>query len=249
MVLNTVLDMKKIAVFCVCLVMGIPSAFALSAHEVAARLKKISPNIPIQRVRASTLPGFYEITIDGGRTLYVTKDGEHFIMGDLYQIGDKGLVNLTENERAGLRKKLIDAVDPKDMIVFSPPKDKVKSTVTVFTDVDCPYCRKFHQEVPELNAMGIAVRYLAYPRAGIGSLAYKKMVSAWCSADPLKALTEEKAGQQVPPKTCSNPVAAEYRLGNEVGVTGTPTLVYEDGTMVPGYLPAKALAKSLGVLN
>ncbi|HKI74127.1 MAG TPA: thioredoxin fold domain-containing protein [Pseudomonadales bacterium] len=241
--------MKRLAIVWACLLIWAPAVFALSPHEVAIALKKSRPDLPIVNIKKSRLPGFYEVSIGEGRTLYVTDDAKHFIMGDLFSVDDKGFTNLSEEDRAVDRKKLMATVADKDTIIFSPPKDKVKATISVFTDVDCPYCRKFHQEVPELNSMGIAVRYLAYPRAGVGSAAYKKMVSAWCSDDPHKALTMEKAGHDVAPRTCPNPVAAEYKLGNEVGVTGTPTLVYEDGTLVPGYLPAKVLAKSLGVLN
>ena len=242
-------SMKRVALLFVCLILWAPGIFALSAHEVAVRLKQSRPDIPIQGVKPSALPGFYEVSIGDGQVLYVTEDGKHFFAGDLFQVNDKGFLNLSEQVRDVKRKKLIGALDEKDMVIFSPPKDKVKATITVFTDVDCPYCRKFHQEVPELNRMGIAVRYLAYPRAGIGSAGYKKMVSAWCADDPRKALTLAKSGKTVPSRTCPNPVAAEYRLGNEIGVTGTPSLVYEDGTMVPGYLPAKVLEQRLGVLN
>ena len=110
------------------------------------------------------------------------------------------------------------------MLVFTPGAGKVKATVTVFTDIDCGYCRKLHQEVPELNRLGIAVRYLAYPRAGIDSDSYNKIVSAWCSNDPLGALTKAKRGEAIPTRKCDNPVARQYALGSEVGVTGTPTV-------------------------
>lgn len=241
--------MKRIVTLAVCLLIWVPAALALSPHELAVRLKQARPNLPITSVKQSALPGFYVVGIGDGQQIYVSADGKHFLTGDLYQVNDHGFVNLSENQRAARRKKLIDAVSPKDMIVFAPPKNKVKATITVFTDVDCPFCRKFHQEVPELNSMGIAVRYLAYPRTGIGSASYHKMVSTWCAADPKKALTDAKLGEPIPPRTCPNPVAMEYNLGNEVGVTGTPSLVYADGRMVPGYVPAKVLARSLGVIN
>lgn len=241
--------MKRLGLLILGLFIWAPAAFALSPHEVAVALKKARPDMPIQDIKPSKMPGFYEVSIGEGRILYVTDDARHFFMGDLFKVDTDGFTNLTEQDREVARKKLIDSVDQKDMIVFSPPQDKVKASITVFTDVDCPYCRKFHQEVPELNSMGIAVRYLAYPRAGVGSVAYKKMVSAWCSDDPHTALTQAKAGHDIEARTCPNPVAKEFELGNEVGVTGTPTLVFEDGTLIPGYLPAKTLAKSLGVLN
>lgn len=240
--------MNRISILLTCVLGWTPAAFALSAHEVAVRLKAVHPSLPVQSIKSSPLPGFYQVDLGEGQTVYVSADAKHFLTGDLYQVRDNGFVNISEKERATRRKTLIDAIPASDMVIFSPPKDKVKATVTVFTDVDCPYCRMFHQEVPELNKMGIAVRYLAYPRAGIGTESYRKMVYAWCAANPRKALTEAKEGEALKPRTCPNPVAKEYQLGNAVGVTGTPSLVYEDGTLVPGYMPARALAKALGVL-
>ena len=242
-------EMKRILTLLACLTLWVPTAFALSPHQVAARLKKVHPGLPIMGIKQSPMAGFYQVDIGDGQTLYVSADAKHFLTGDLYAVDNQGFVNLSEEQRKVRRKKLIDAVPAKDMVIYSPPKDKVKATITVFTDVDCPYCRKFHQEVPTLNKMGIAVRYLAYPRTGIGTVSYRKMVYAWCSKDPRQALDDARDGVPLKPKTCPNPVAKEYALGNEVGVTGTPSLVYADGTMVPGYLPARVLAKQLGVLK
>lgn len=241
--------MKRVLALLICAAFWAPMTFALSAHDIAKRLKQSRPDLPVLDVKKSDLPGFYEVTIGPGQVLFVSEDGKHFLTGDLYQVNDKGFVNLSEQSRDAMRQKLIGDMPESKMVVFSPPKDKVKATVTVFTDIDCPYCRKFHQEVPELNKLGIKVRYLAYPRAGIHSSSYNKIVSAWCSDDPKKALTEAKQGEPIPAKTCKNPVAEEFALGNEVGVTGTPSLVFEDGTLVPGYMPAKALAKRMGVIN
>jgi thiol:disulfide interchange protein DsbC len=133
------------------------------------------------------------------------------------------------------------------MIVFSP-KGQVKASVTVFTDVDCGYCQKLHEEVPALNAKGIEVRYLAYPRAGIGSPSYNKIVSAWCANDQQDALTKLKRRQPIPTNICAgNPVAAQFALGGKMGVRGTPALVLESGRLLPGYMPADRLAAELGV--
>ena len=135
------------------------------------------------------------------------------------------------------------------MLVFSPPADRVKATVTVFTDIDCGYCRKLHQEVPELNRLGIAVRYLAYPRAGLGSDSYDKAVSAWCADNPRLALTEAKLGNEIETRTCANPVAGHMNLGAQFGVNGTPAVFYEDGTLQNGYMPALDMAERLGLIE
>lgn len=184
----------------------------------------------------------------GGQTLYISSDGKYLFAGDLYEILEVGLVNLTETGRSVQRKRLLDALDESEMLVFAPPKEMIKATVTVFTDIDCTYCRKLHREVPELNRLGIAVRYLAYPRAGTSSESYNKFVSAWCADNPKAALTKAKNNQPIEEKTCDNPVAAQYKLGSTMGVNSTPSLVYEDGSMDPGYMPAAKLAERLGIL-
>ena len=240
--------MRLIAISIALLLAWAPAAFAITAKDVAQALKTSHPSLPIKGVTPSKLKGFWDVDIGDAQTLHVSPDAKYFFTGDLYAVSPHGLINLSAVERNKMRKELIAAVPEKDMVIFAP-KGKVKATVTVFTDVDCPFCRKFHQEVPELNAMGIEVRYLAYPRAGIGSVAYKKMVDTWCAPDPKKALTEAKLGEKLKNRNCPNPVAKEFKLGNQVGVTGTPSLVYADGTMQPGYLPAIQLAQRLGVLK
>ena len=221
------------------------SSYAKSQEEVKAWLLQARPDIPIESITDGQIKGFYTLNLTGGTVLHITQDGQYFFTGDLYQVTESDLVNLTETSRNGKRKTLLDAMDESDMLVFAP--EHVKRTVTVFTDVDCGYCRKLHNEVPAMNELGIAVRYLAYPRAGIGSPTYNTMVSVWCSDDPNAALTKAKAGETIPEKTCDNPVAKEYQLGGELGVNGTPALVLEDGTLLPGYLPADALAARLGI--
>jgi thiol:disulfide interchange protein DsbC len=186
------------------------------------------------------------LQLGGGSVFYGTEDGRYLFAGDLYEVGDTELVNLAEVGRVEKRKTLMASVDPADMLIF-PASVPRKAVITVFTDVDCGYCRKLHQEVPELNSLGIEVRYLAYPRAGIGSRAYEKIVSAWCSEDPNAAITKLKAGESIPDATCTNPVAAQYNLGREIGVSGTPAIVLEDGQLLPGYVPAADLARRLGI--
>ena len=131
------------------------------------------------------------------------------------------------------------------MIVYGP-KD-AKRHITVFTDIDCGYCRKLHNEMPELTAAGIQVRYLAYPRAGVGSKSHKKYVSVWCNSDQQTAMTDAKAGRDVPVASCENPVEESFELGRKVGVEGTPTIIFDDGTLTPGYLPSATLIERLGL--
>ncbi|GAA5445003.1 thiol:disulfide interchange protein DsbC [Microbulbifer sp. NBRC 101763] len=220
------------------------------AKAIKARLETGNPKATYGDVRKSPIRGLYEVDVDGGNTtLFVSEDGGHFIYGDLFQVkSGGGLANLSETRRAGHRAKVMGNQDVKDMIVFSP-KGETKASIYVFTDVDCGYCRKLHQDVPELNKRGIEVRYLAFPRGGLQSLGYRKLATAWCADDSNKTLTALKNRENVPLKVCdNNPVAAQYKLGNEaIDVRGTPTIVMEDGRVVPGYLPPASLVKELGI--
>jgi len=179
--------------------------------------------------------------------LYATETGDFFIAGDLYQISDEGLVNLAERKREGARKAILDAVPVEDMIVFTP-EGEVRGYINVFTDVTCFYCQKLHREVDQLNAKGIEVRYLAYPRAGMESDGAKKLATAWCADNPQETLTQLKSGVALPINECEDaPIADQYQLGQALGIRGTPAIVTSEGVMVPGYKPANALAAMLGL--
>ncbi|WP_193164576.1 thioredoxin fold domain-containing protein [Microbulbifer hainanensis] len=222
---------------------------AAIAKNIKASLKAANPKVKYGEVRESPIGGVYEVDVDGGaNTMFVSADGKHFIYGDLYQVGNGRVVNVSEQRRTTQRAKIMDAQNIDDMIVFSP-KGETKGHIYVFTDVDCGYCRKLHNDVPELNRRGIEVRYLAFPRAGLNSLSYRKIATAWCAEDRKKTLTALKNNENVPLNVCANnPVAKEYRLGEDViDVRGTPTIILEDGTVVPGYLPPATLAKAMGI--
>ncbi|MEH6557190.1 MAG: thioredoxin fold domain-containing protein, partial [Oceanicoccus sp.] len=221
---------------------------AASAEKIIrAAFKSSRPELRIETITASEIPGLYSVQISNGPVLYSTADGKHFVLGDLYQVGANGFINLAEKAREGGRAKLMAGVSDRDMIIFSPKKP-AKAAIMVFTDVDCFYCQKLHQEVPDLNRLGIEVRYLAYPRAGIGSDSYKKIVSAWCAKDRHEAMNKLKRRERIAANVCAeNPVAEQFKLGGQVGVTGTPALVTTEGRLMPGYMPALQLANALGI--
>ena len=203
--------------------------------------------LTVESARQSPVPGLLEVTLTDGPTVYATPDGAFFVLGDLYSVGAAGYVNLAEQRRNGERREAIAAVDEQDMIVF-PAEGDTRASVTVFTDVTCFYCQKLHNEVPELNRRGIEVRYLAYPRAGVGSEGFRLLATAWCARDRQRTLTRLKAGEDVEPLVCpGNPVADEYALGQELGVRGTPAIIMPDGQMVPGYRPVDDLVAALGL--
>ncbi|MBN7796043.1 DsbC family protein [Parahaliea mediterranea] len=206
-----------------------------------------SVGLKIDTVSTSEMPGMYEVQFKDGPLVYATADGSYFVVGDLFSVGPKGYVNLAEQRRDKMRLERLAGVENKDMIVFAA-EGETRGHITVFTDVTCFYCQKLHKEVPELNKRGVEVRYLAYPRAGLGSPGFRQLASAWCADDPQGALTRLKNRENVPEKVCpGNPVARQYKLGQEMGVRGTPAIVTESGQMIPGYQSADELMVSLGL--
>lgn len=204
--------------------------------------------IGIESVRPSPAPGIVEVQVINGPLLYATEDGGYFFLnGDLHQVSVSGAVNLTEERRSLARKEQLAAVSLEDMVVFSP-KGETRDYVSVFTDVTCFYCQKLHREVDQLNAKGVEVRYLAFPRGGINSDGAKKLATAWCADDQQTTLTELKAGMNLPVNDCADsPIAAQYQLGQEMGVSGTPAIITSSGMMIPGYRPAADLIVALGL--
>ena len=233
------------------LVLGLVSATSAMAADAptaaadkdprAAIAAKIPGGAKPEELHASPIPGVYELA-RGTEIAYVSADGKYAIAGDMYELGsDK---NLTENTRRAERTKLLASVPESQMVVFSP-KDP-KYTISVFTDVDCTYCRKLHSQIADYNRLGIKVRYLFFPRSGPDTESWDKAEAVWCSANRGEALTRAKRGEEIAkPKSCNSPVEREYHLGEDVGVRGTPAIVLENGEMLPGYLPPAQLAAHL----
>jgi thiol:disulfide interchange protein DsbC len=192
-------------------------------------------------IKASAIPNIYEVSV-GSEVIYMTADGRYMIIGDVRDA--KTGENITEKKRSEMRLVSIKSIKEQDTIVFK--SKETKHIVHVFTDVDCPYCAKFHQEVPKLNEAGVEIRYLAFPRSPEGSEDFNKMVSVWCAKDKQQALTDAKAGKEIEKMTCdNNPVKQELEIGRSVGVSGTPALILPNGELLPGYLPADRLVAYL----
>ena len=222
------------------------TASAGLGEKLVASLKALNPDLEVVSVSESGIDGIFLVELAGGALLYGTADASHVIDGSVYRLGDGGIVNLTEQHRIVKRRELLAEIDAEDMVIFSPDETP-KASVAIFTDVDCGYCRKLHMEMDEINALGIEVRYLAFPRAGPGSRSYEKIVSAWCAKDAQQAITELKMGRSIPDRSCPNPVMEQYVLGQAMGVTGTPAIITDQGTLLPGYVPAAELAAALGL--
>ena len=205
-------------------------------------LTNTQPNMQIHSIEPSPIEGMYQVVIQNMQTIYATADASYFIPGDLFEtIGNgNGLVNHGEQLRNQNRVDQLALIDESEMIIFEPEGERL-ATLSVFTDLDCPYCRRLHGEIEALNQMGIAVRYLAFPRQGLEGETYEKMVSTWCSENPEMYLTSAKRGGDVPSATCNNPIAKHHQLGRELGVQGTPALILEDGYIINGYVPAETL--------
>jgi thiol:disulfide interchange protein DsbC len=213
-----------------------------AADPRAALLKELPAGAKLEDLRPSPIPGIYEFA-QGADVSYLTADGKYFIDGNLYDMSTRA--NLTEELRTHARLALINAVPESQMVIFSPKNPQY--TITVFTDVDCAYCRKLHSEIAEINKLGIRVRYVSFPRTGPNTESWKKAEAVWCSADRNDALTRAKAGGQVDTsKICEpNPVAREYALGQNIGVHGTPAIVTEKGDYIAGYMPPRELLQQI----
>jgi len=214
-------------------------------QSIIDKLQQAVPQIPMVGIQQSPLAGLYEVTLGNGERVFVSEDGNYFVAGDLFQLGENGLVNLTNAKRDLIRADRIAAVDSSDKITYSP--ETKKASITVFTDVDCGYCQKLHREMANYLDAGIEVSYLAYPRAGVGSSSYDKIVKAWCAEDKNDAMTRLKSGQSVDSASCDNPVADQYKMAVDLGIRGTPAIILESGQLVSGYRPAAELEEILGL--
>ena len=219
-----------------------PGIAAADGHEgkIRAALARVLPGIAVDGIQPAPVEGLYAVT-SGHRIYYMTGNGDYLIRGDFFDL--KTRKNLTDEHASKVRQSAMSELGDEKMIVYTP--EETKHTVTIFTDIDCPYCRKLHHEMADYNAAGIKVRYLLYPRAGVGSPSYDKAVSVWCADDRNAAMDTAKNMQPVEPKSCDNPVKDHLALGEVFGVRGTPAIVMENGEVLPGYVPAKRLAAAL----
>lgn len=221
-------------------VAALPAMAAEDTTKLKAALATLLPGSTPDSIKPSVITGMYEVSF-GATVLYMTQDGRYLLRGDLID-AERG-ENLTELTRGQARLKVIGAIDENSMIVYAPKQ--TKHTITVFTDPDCAYCRKMHSEMQEYNKRGIKIRYLAFPRSGVDTPSYEKSVSVWCAKDRAATMTRAKRGDEIAKKTCDDPVRLHLQAAREVGISGTPTLILEDGGLIPGYVPAERLAEIL----
>jgi thiol:disulfide interchange protein DsbC len=216
-----------------------------AADPRAALVKLLPAGSKVDDLKPSPISGIYEF-VQGADVSYITADGKYYLDGNVYDMATRA--NLTEVLRSRARLALISAVPESEMVIFAPKNPLY--TITVFTDVDCQYCRKLHSDMAELNKLGVRVRYVFYPRTGPNTESWRKAEVVWCSADRNDALTRAKAGAALDMnKTCTTPVAREYALGQSIGVRGTPAIVTESGDFINGYMPPHELLQAIKQLQ
>ncbi len=225
---------------------GLLAAVSLAAvagddySKIEQRIRALAPHANSIAISEMPIEGILQVQVNGD-IIYISADANYMFQGRIIDLDTKE--DLTEAAKAGIRKDLMLDMDPAEQISFSP-KDPVHELM-VFTDIDCGYCRKLHSQVVEYNKQGIAIHYLAFPRAGVGSRSYEKAVAVWCADDQQFALTQAKLGSDPDPLQCENPVAEQYQLGIDLGVTGTPALLTSSGQLIPGYVPPEQLRDRL----
>jgi thiol:disulfide interchange protein DsbC len=215
----------------------------LAAPDTAAVKKQLETNMPgikIEAINVTPVPGLFEVMVEG-QLVYMTQDGRYMVHGDIYD--RQTMVNLSDAARSKVRLKALNDIKDSQTIVFGPKK--AAHTLTVFTDSSCGFCRKLHQEVPELNKQGVKVRYMLFPRAGLGTPNYRELQSVWCADNQQDAMNKVKAGQSVPPKVCQDPIEQHMDMAQSFGLTGTPYMLTETGAVINGYRPAAQLVEIL----
>ena len=222
------------------------SVFVFSDKElISAKLENILPaDAVIESIEPSVFDGIYKVYYGDLQPIYVSQDGNFFIYGDMYQINSNRIINITNEETKSRRVDLLNSIPSNELIIFKS-KNEI-SAITVFTDVDCGYCRKLHSQISEYNKVGITVKYAAFPRSGIGTQTFTKMVGAWCADDPKKVITDLKNDKKLNLDFCDDqPIAKHYVIGQKLGISGTPAIITPDGELIPGYVSPEELLSRL----
>lgn len=227
----------------------LPSLGWAAVPESLETLEVSGRSMPVKDVRETTMTDIYEVRLETGETFYTNAEGNYFLVGDLYEKTETGLVNLTEQTRNAERVNRLKEVADEQRVSFRGTEEP-EARIVVFTDTTCPYCQRFHEDMSRFNELGIAVDYLAFPRGGMDSPGARELERVWCadnSSEALSAAFREESLES--DATCDNPVEEQYHLGLEFGVQGTPAIILPDGKLVPGYVPAERLAAMLGLQN
>lgn len=216
----------------------------MNFDAVEKKVRTLVPNAKTIAISETPIEGVLQVQINSD-IIYMTADGRYLLQGQIMEVDTR--INITDQAKSGLRVGVLSELKREEQISFAP--EKAKYDLLVFTDIDCGYCRKLHNQMDEYNEEGIAIHYMAFPRAGVGSASFDKFVSVWCADDQQSAMTLAKNGGDPESQKCPNPIAEQYDVGREIGVTGTPALVTTDGTLIPGYVPPAQLRQRLEALE
>lgn len=216
-----------------------------NAKEIETLKRNLSlhaPKLVIESIHQSPVNGLHEVQLATGETIYALANGEYFLAGNLFKAQKDGsYLNVTKLNKTQRRQNIIENLSTNTAISY-PATGTEKAQISVFTDVDCSFCRRFHGEVTVLNELGITVNYYAYPRMGVNSATYKTMSAIWCAKDKQSALSKAKSNKEIDIKTCNDSVDSHYKLAKSIGVRVTPSIVLANGELVEGYQQAKILA-------
>ena len=217
-------------------------SFFADEENLKNKIAKILPQgLPINFIETSLLPDFYVVNVANNQILYVSKSFEFVLAGEVIQLKEGQIKSLNDKYQTKLVKNILSTINSNESINFVSNKEKYK--LTIFTDISCGYCRLLHSEIDSYLKEGLTINYLAFPRDGLNGSVYKDMMSAWCSKNPKQSLTKLKNGEEIEELQCNNPVSDHFRKGSLLGVTGTPTIILEDGRKFSGYIPANELIK------
>lgn len=224
-----------------------PASSSVSDEAISARIEQAFPGIEVTSVDDGPVAGLKAVMINGVEVVHVSEDGTFLFTGDVYELRDTGPVDLNDKRFEAVRKAGIGKIDPATMITFKAEQEQTE--LWVFTDVSCGYCRRLHQQMSEYNELGITIHYLAYPRGGMNNAVADTMRAVWCASDRVDAITQAKlaGASATPPSDCQDPVAAQFELGRQFGVKGTPAMFTRDGVQLGGYVPPPELAKRLNL--
>jgi thiol:disulfide interchange protein DsbC len=216
---------------------------ALTPAQEAALRKNLAerlPNLPkIDEITRSAMPGVMEVRINGFDIVYSDLEGNFLIQGNL--IDTKARRNLTEERVEKLTAIDFDALPFKD--AFTIVRGNGKRKVAVFEDPNCGYCKRFERDMQKID--NVTFYMFLYPILGADSTA--KSQNIWCSKDRTKAWLDWMV-RDTAPANASCDVAALQRnveFGRKFRITGTPTLIFADGSRVPGAIPAAQVEKFL----
>ncbi len=233
----------KVVSLALVLQLGVGSLAMADTDGVSEGLRALVPDSTlIGDIEETSMPGVYEVMLDG-QFLHVYRSGQLLMIGEIYDLDRR--VSLKDERADQMISAVVEKIPVESMLIFEP--EETKRHLTIFTDVDCGFCRRFHRQVPDLVKAGLEIRYLGFPRAGIPSSSYDTLVSVWCADDPKSAMTMAKNGQDIETRTCDSPVESHYAIGQSAGIRGTPTMVLDDGMVIPGYVETGELLARIGL--